>query len=86
MMGVFQAQYGQWFVWCSPFSAETQARLVTDTKPKGEITINDFKLAALFAQVQIFAPNMDALSHIRTSMDNTTVKKWDNCGSVNTVT
>ena len=58
MDGVCQDPKGQWFVWRSPFSEATQALLVKDTNPTGDVTINDLDIAALFDQVQLFAPKM----------------------------
>ena len=76
MSGVCQDPEGQWFIWRHPFYVATQARLVTDTNHTGDVTTNDLELAALLAQVQLFAPNMETLSHIRTDVNNTEVKGW----------
>ena len=84
MGGVCQAPDGQWFVWRSPFSATTLVRLVLDTNPGGDVTINDLELATPLAQVQIFAPVMETLDHIRTSMGNTAMQGWDKRESVRT--
>ena len=58
---VCQEPKGHWFVWMSPCSKATQARLVTDTNPTEDGTIKDLNIAALLAQVQLFAPNMAPL-------------------------
>ena len=58
MGGVCQDSKCQWFVWQSPFSKATQALLVKDTNPTGDVTINNLDIAALFDQVQLFAPKM----------------------------
>ena len=55
-------------------------------KPKGDVTINDLELAALFAQVQIFAPEMDTLSHICIAVENAAAQGWNNLGNVRTAT
>ena len=86
MGGVCQPPDVWWFVGRSPFSTTTQARLVTDTNPRGDMTITDLEFAAVLAQVQIFAPEMDTLAHIRTAVDNTAEQGWANWGSVNTAT
>ena len=41
MGGFCRNPEGQWFVWRSQFSTETQSRLVSNTNPKGDVTIND---------------------------------------------
>ena len=74
MGDVFQEPGGQWFAWRSQFPTETQSRLVLDTNPKGDVTINDLDIAALLTQVQIFAPKMDTLAHIQTAVDNTSAQ------------
>ena len=84
MGGVCQAPDGQWFVWHPPVSTKIQAQLFTDTNPKGDVTINDLELTALFAQVQLFAPNVYTLSHIRTAVDNISAQVWANRRSVST--
>ena len=58
MDGVCQDPKGQWFVWRSPVSVATHALLVKDTNPTGDVTINDLDIAALFDQVQLFAPKI----------------------------
>ena len=83
---VCQDLEGRWFVWISPLSKYTQSRLVTDMNPKGAVTINKLELAALFIQVNKFAPKMGTLAHICTSVDNTTEQGWSNRGSVRLVT
>ena len=40
--------------------------------------MNNLELATLLAQVQLFAPNMPPLVHIRTDVENTAVKGWSN--------
>ena len=71
MGNVCQDPEGQWFVWNSPFSDAMQARLVIDTNPIGDVTINDLDLSAFLAQVLLSNPNMETLAHIRTSVNNT---------------
>ena len=63
-----------------------QDRLISDTKPKGDMTINDLELSALLAQIQIFAPKMHPLVHIRTAVDNMEAQGWANRGSVSLAT
>ena len=84
--GVFPSPYVQLFVWRYLFAAKTQAQLVLDTKPEGDVTTNDLELAVLFAQVQLFAPAMDSLAHIRTTVDNTAAQGWANQEGVITAT
>ena len=86
MGGVCQDLKGQWFIWRSPFSKATQARLATDTNPTRDVTINNLELSALFGQVQLFTPKMAPLAHIRTTVDNTAAQGWDNRGSVSSAT
>ena len=84
MGGICQALDGQWFFCCSPFVVTTQARIFSYTTPQGGVTINNLELAALFAQVQLFAPMLDPLAHIPAAVDNTSAQGWDNRGSVST--
>ena len=86
MGGVCKDPEGQWFVWRSPFSMDTQARLVSDTNPKGDVTINDLELSALLVQVHIFSPKIHTLSHIYTAVDNTVAQGWTKYGSVSSAT
>ena len=86
MGGVCQDPEGQWFVWRSPFSEATQARLVTDTNPTGDVTINDLEITALLAQVLLFSPKMNTLAHIRKAVDKMAAQGWANRGSVSSAT
>ena len=79
---VFQDPEGQYFVWRSPFSQATQARLVSSSNPKGDVTINDLELGSLLMQILIFAPRMAPLAHIHTYVDNMAAQGWANRGSV----
>ena len=63
-----------------------QAILVSNTNPKGEVTINDMDLAALLEQVYIFAQNIHTLAHIRTAVDKTAVQGCYKRGSVSSPT
>ena len=63
-----------------------QAILVSDTNPKGDVTINDLELTALIAQVHLFDPKMPLLDHIHTVVNNRTVQGWANRGSVESAT
>ena len=86
MGGACKEPEGQWFVWCSSFSTETQDRIVLDTNPKGGVTINDLEIATLLVQVHLFAPKMHTLSHTCISVDDIAVQGWANIGSVSLAT
>ena len=86
MGGVCQDPEGQWLVLCQPFLWDMQAILVSDTNPKGDVTINDLELTALIAQVHLFDPKMPLLDHIHTVVNNRKVQGWDNRGSVESAT
>ena len=70
----------------NPFSEATQERLVTGTNPTGYMAINDLQLSALLDQVQLIAPKMDTLMHIRTAVENPAVQGWANRGIVTSAT
>ena len=55
-----------------------QSILVSETNPKGDVTINDLELTALIAQVHLFDPKMPLLYHIHTVVNNRTVKGRNN--------
>ena len=82
MGGVFQDPTGQWLVWCSLFFAKTQNRLVSESVPQGDITINNLELAAFLVQHHLLAPRVIPLFHIRTVIDNTASQGWANRGRV----
>ena len=82
MGGVFRDTEGQWFAWRSSFSRYTQARLVYETNPKGDATINNLELTALLFHIQLFTPNMQPLSHTCTAVDNKSAQGWYTRGSV----
>ena len=84
MGGVCQDPEGQYFVWKSPFSLETQASLVSSSKTTGYVTTNNLDIGALIMQFLIFAPRMAPLAHIHTYVDNTAVHGWANRCSVST--
>ena len=84
MGGLCRYPGGQYFVWRSPFSQATQARMVSSSNPKGDVTINNLELGALLMQILLFTPRMDPLTHIHTYVDNTTAHGWANRGSVST--
>ena len=69
-------------MWCSPFSANTQKSLVSEYALQGNTNTNNLELAALLAQLQLLAPHVAPLSHIRTVVDNTAEQGWANRGSV----
>ena len=84
MGGLCRDPEGQYFVWRSPFSQDTQARLVSSSNPKGDVTTNDLELGALLIHILIFAPRMAPLEHIHTYVDNMSAQGWANRGSVST--
>ena len=56
-------------------------RLVSDTNLKGDVTINNLEILALLTQIHLFAPKMQHLAHIHTTVDNADGKGWYNRGS-----
>ena len=84
MVGVCQDPEGQYFVWKSPFSLATQARLVSSSNPNVDMTINDIELGSLLMQLLIFSLRMVPLAHIHTYINNTASQGWDNRSSVST--
>ena len=60
-----------YFVWSSPFSLATKARLVSSSNPTRDVTINNMELGALIMQILLFVPSMAPLVHIHTYGDNT---------------
>ena len=84
MGGVCQDPEGQYFVWKSPFSLATQARLVSYSIPKGDMKTNNLEIGALLMQLLIFILRMAPLVHIHTYIYNTAEQGWSNRGSVRT--
>ena len=74
----------QYFVWRSPFSLTTEARLMSSSNSTGDMTTNNFKIGALLMQILLFAPRMASLAHIHTYIDNTAAQVWAKRGSVST--
>ena len=69
-------------MWCSPFSANTHKILISEHALQGNTNTNNLELAALLEQLQLLAPHVAPLSHIRTVVDNTAEQGWANRGSV----
>ena len=84
MGGVCQDPERQYYVWCSPFSQATQVRLVSSSKPKGGVTVNELEIGVLLMQILLFSPRMDPLAHIHTYANNTAAHGWANMGIVST--
>ena len=82
MVGVCRDPENQWFMWFSPFPWETQEIIVSNSNPKGDVTIKDMELAALLAQIYIFAPKIQPLAQIFTAVDNMEAQGWPNRGSI----
>ena len=76
MGGVFFASDGEAFVWRWPFTCTLQHHLATTENPKGDITINDLKLAAHTTQLSLAAPWMQPLEHMQNATDNTASLAW----------
>ena len=84
MGGVCRDPEGQYFVWRSPFSLNTQERLVCYSNPNGYVTINDLEIGALLMQILIFAPRVAPLAYIHTYANRKAERGWSNRGSIST--
>jgi hypothetical protein len=69
-----------YIVWQVEWPTDIQQRLVTDTNPKGDISMNDLELAGIiltFLAVELTTPNIQH-KHIGTYCDNTSAVSWAN--------
>ena len=60
----------QWFVWSYLFYTYMKSRLVSDTDPKGDVTIKELDISTILAQVHLFPPKIHTLAHTRIAVDN----------------